>query len=232
MLGRRGIRVDARAPILEIAKAILSCKESGLTEWRLNFDTVTVLPKIERYVIPHILVDCQECQEYTNILCSDCYNHDFRIHEQAIYCKTCGTRVDIDDVHCSEGHSSAALQLSDLVTLTPQQTLMQLLQELIQKGSDKKFDLNNEFFRMNGSTLYYSVPGSQILYSIYEIPEIRALLQDGAPEDQLTMIASRLGEFTEECTSMNTDECASCVMHRHGGPCYLRLFGLLIRIYP
>ena len=104
--------------------------------------------------------------------------------------------------------------------------MMLLLQDLIQQASVQRFDLNKEFFQIKGNILHYSSPGGKILYSIYDLPEVRALLQEMATQSDLDAIIIELGNFKEKCKSMSTDACASCVRNRRGGPCYLRLFGL------
>jgi hypothetical protein len=222
----KGMRTDTRELVSEIAKAILNCKQKGATEAELEFDTLAVLPKHESLFVPHFLVDCQECHDYIEILCADCHSDQFRVEKQALLCSRCGKQVDLGDVRCSEGHSTIVLDAADLVTLTPRQNLLESLLKLIEQASNKRFDLNKEFFRLCGCRLYYSLPGEKVVYSIYDIPELKALLEEGAPDDQISAIRNKLGAFKEKCSLMSTDKCSTCVANRHNGPCFLRLFGL------
>ena len=108
---------------------------------------------------------------------------------------------------------------------------MAVLRSLIEQASDHRFDLNKEFFRVRGTTLRYSLPGGRTLYSIHDIPEFGLLLEDGASDEEVSKILAKLGQFKEKCSSINTENCATCVNTRHGGPCYLRLFGLFDAAY-
>lgn len=188
-------------------------------------DSLHLLNGLDGRIRAHALVDCEYCEEPVEFVCASCQATNFEFGEREIRCAACATTVDERRVVCAEGHTTSAPELSNLITLTPLSNLLEPVSQLVAACSEYSFDPAREFFRVKGTTLYFSTPERSSLYTLSDLEDVSALLV-GAPNMSRPDIGQALGDFKEKWDCMSTENCGTCVDDAHHTRCYLRLFGL------
>ena len=221
------IPVAVREVIEDVARAIMECRTQNLSVTELHRDSLACYIALSSArVSVSLRVDCETCQEPSEIRCVSCQESSIEPRDGRLVCSSCGQIVDPQRIECLDGHSNVTESISELVHLIPLSNLRGWVVELVEAATGQRVNLDEEFFFIRGNRLFFQSANIKVVYTIGDIPELAALLPGNVPDSERGRISVALSLFKEKYKCMKTENCANCVANRHHGRCYLRLFGL------
>lgn len=222
----KGMPVESKLAAAEITEAIVQCRKQNLSEILLKSDALSLREALGNRVETVLRVDCDICEEPSEIRCSVCGSESIILRNGELVCSDCQQPVQLHDVQCADAHHNVVQCLSDLVCLIPLSSLVTPVSKLVEYSTGRRLNTNEEFFHIRGNRLFFHSSSQPIVYHVDDIPEFAKLLPPTVPEGYRSTIRSQLRLFRERCKHESTEACASCIEDRHGEKCFLRLFGL------
>ncbi|GEM_PF-4347961 len=227
----RGVPTAARLMVRDIARAVLTCRSRRLSEVPFDLDPAQCLSQFERGFNAFVSVDCEQCQERTEILCPSCHATAANLRSGSIYCRECGEALPLSEIRCAAGHANLATRISELLYLIPTGVLLGTVADLLLDAAQQVFNTQEESFSIRPGRLLYHYSADKTTVSLYDMVEFKNLQSIKIPRAEKKQILDVLGQFKEKCSRMKKGNCSTCVSKRHGNMCYLRLFGLLDSTY-
>jgi len=215
-----------RNAVRSVASAIATCRRDGVTNRDLAESAIQLAELAGSHCSTLWLVDCETCEAPVPACCGACGSMKLVLHDGQLQCGDCEQPLDLEAVHCTDGHIARMADVGAMCQLVPGSTFMQAVSQVLQSATGSRLNPDEEFFHVRGNRLVYRLPGRKVVFRSIDIPEFVALLGDSASADDLDTIRDLLGGFKEKCRRMSIERCATCVTTRVGEKCYLRLFGL------
>ncbi len=223
----RRMSQPSREVIEDISRAVIEAKFGRLGEIELHHDSVTCYQVLGTRVDAYFRVDCEACEEPSEIRCTSCQEPISTLRGGDLVCAQCGQLVDPQRVECSDGHQNVAASVPALVHIVPMSNLRTQVAELVTRSTGERFNADEEFFFIRDSRLILESPDTRVVYTLGDISDFAVMVPSRIPDPERDSIRGELPHFKERCNRMSSERCATCVKDAHAKKCYLRLFGLL-----
>ncbi|MBP1937314.1 hypothetical protein [Paenibacillus sediminis] len=211
---------DEKAAIIQVMKAIVTCKKKKIDSFRL---TEQIPEKLVSALKKHALLMryqpyCEDCGHHADVTCQSCGKTQLleitsrKGKNPVVACSFCLEHLAEDQVRCLMNHKIRVDSWYDGVVLVPKPSLTELLQKLINKYFHTVgFSVTEESFHIHKNTVHYA--GRQVtkvVYKIQELEQFKQVCERKITQKRRDELAEVLSLLKEKCSKHSLEGCAAC----------------------
>jgi len=223
---------DEKQVILEVIKAIITCKVKGIDSFKLHdFSIEKIVYSLKKHSIIHFNPYCEECDNYTDITCNHCGNTDLltisvkKGQAPKVICTFCQVELQKDNIRCLMDHKVRIDSWYDGALINPKSTLIELTEKIINKYfSDVTFSKESESFYLQNNVVHYSSKvASKIMYKVRELQQFKPVWDRNISPNRREKLHEVLRLLAEKCSKQSLDACQAC-QHEKSIRCVMKPF--------
>ncbi|WP_346835898.1 hypothetical protein [Paenibacillus polymyxa] len=223
---------DEKYVILEVIKAVVTCKIKQINSFKLHdLNVDKIVGSLKKHTIIHFYPYCESCDHYADVSCNNCGNTDLltlsvkRGKDPKVICSFCHTELQQDNVRCLMDHRVRIDTWYDGVVVNPQSVLVDLVEKIINKYfADQGFSLEEESFYLQNNILHYSAKkASKVMFKVRELQQFKPVWDRRIPLSRSEELAEVLRLLTEKCSYHSVDACQAC-QHEKSIRCIMKPF--------
>ncbi|BFH67368.1 hypothetical protein J27TS7_16230 [Paenibacillus dendritiformis] len=223
---------DEKKVILEVIKAVVTCKVKKIESFKLHdLNVDKIVGSLKKHTIAHFYPYCDSCDHYADITCNHCGNTDLltvsvkRGQAPKVICSFCYTELQQDNVRCLMDHKVRIDSWYDGVVINPKSTLVELTEKIINKYfPDEGFSHEEEsFYLQNNVVQYSSRVASKVMFKVRELQQFKPVWDRRITPKRRDELAEVLSLLTEKCSKHSVDACQAC-QHEKSVRCIMKPF--------
>ncbi|MFR9710026.1 hypothetical protein ACL02P_24205 [Paenibacillus sp. MB22_1] len=223
---------DERKVILEVIKAVVTCKVKKIESFKLHdLNVHKIVTSLKKHTIARFYPYCESCDHYTDINCNHCGNTDLltisvkKGQAPKVVCSFCYTELQQDNVRCLMDHKVRIDSWYDGAMINPKSALVELTEKIISKYfPDVAFSHEEESFYLQNNVVHYSSRiASKVMFKVRELEQFKSVWDrriTPKPREELHEVLSLI---TEKCSYHSVDACQAC-QHEKSVRCIMKPF--------
>lgn len=223
---------DEKKVILEVIKAVVTCKVKKIDSFKLHdLNVDKIVGSLKKHTITHFYPYCDSCDHYTDITCNHCGNTDLltvsvkRGQAPKVICSFCYTELQQDNVRCLMDHKVRIDSWYDGVVINPKSTIVELTEKIISKYfPDEGFSHEEESFYLQNNVVHYSSRvSSKVMFKVRELQQFKPVWDRRITPKRREELAEVLSLLREKCSKHSVDACQAC-QHEKSVRCIMKPF--------
>ncbi|MBG9565627.1 hypothetical protein [Brevibacillus agri] len=223
---------DEKKVILEVTKAIVTCKVKKVDSFKLiDLNTDKIVRALKKHTLTRFYPYCEKCDHYSDIACVHCGNVDLleisvkRGQAPRVICSFCHNDLPQDKVRCLMDHKVRIDTWYDGVLVNPKSTLIGLVEKIINKYfPDVGFTPEEEYFYLQNNIVHYSSKvASKVMYRVRELEQFKSVWDRTITQKRREELGEVLKLLKEKCSKHSVDACQAC-QHEKSVRCIMKPF--------
>lgn len=210
---------EEKAAIIEVIKAIVTCKQKKVESFRLvNFSPEKLVSALKKHSLVRYSPYCEDCGQYADVTCQSCGRTQLleitakKGQAPIVACSFCLERLTEDQVRCLMDHKVRVDSWLDGAVLVPNPSLVEVIQKLINKYFETVgFSNVEESFHIHNNIVHYSGrQATKVLYRVQELEQFKPLWEKKISQTRREELAEVLSLLKEKCSKHSLEGCAAC----------------------
>jgi hypothetical protein len=223
---------DEKKVILEVIKAVVTCKVKKIESFKLHdLNVDKIVGSLKKHTIARFYPYCESCDHYADITCNHCGNTDLlmvsvkRGQAPQVVCSFCYTELQKDNVRCIMDHKIRIDSWYDGVVINPKSALVALVEKIINKYfPDEGFSHEEESFYLQNNVVHYSSKiASKVMFKVRELQQFKPIWDRRITPKRREELHEVLSLLTEKCSRHSLDACQAC-QHEKSVRCIMKPF--------
>ncbi|RUS44567.1 hypothetical protein [Cohnella sp. AR92] len=223
---------DEKKVILEVTKAIVTCKVKKIDSFKLlDLNTDKIVNALKKHTLTRFYPYCEKCDHYSDIVCNHCGNVDLleistkRGQAPKVICSFCHNELQQDQVRCLMDHKIRIDTWYDGVLVNPKSTLIALVQKIINKYfPNEGFTQEEEYFYLQNNVVHFSSKvASKVMFKVRELEQFKPVWDRTIAPKRREELGEVLQLLKEKCSKHSVDACQAC-QHEKSVRCIMKPF--------
>ncbi|MED2010645.1 hypothetical protein P4V39_21510 [Brevibacillus borstelensis] len=223
---------DEKKVILEIIKAIITCKVKKIYSFKLiDLNVEKIVGILKKHTLAWFYPYCESCDHYSDVTCSHCGNTDLleisvkRGQAPRVICSFCHKDLQQDNVRCLMDHKVRINSWYDGVLINPKSTFVELVEKIMNKYfPGEGFAHEEESFYLHNNVVHYSSKvATKVMYKVSELQQFKQVWDRKITPKRREELAEVLSLLAEKCSKHSVDACQAC-QHEKSIRCIMKPF--------
>ncbi|NMP11363.1 hypothetical protein [Paenibacillus polymyxa] len=210
---------DEKRVILEVVKAIVTCKLKKIDSFKLlSWNVDKIVGSLKKHTLIRFYPYCESCDHYTDITCNHCGNIDLleisvkRGRTPKVICSFCHNDLQQENVRCLMDHKVRVDSWYDGVLINPKSSLIELIEKITLKYfPNEAFVQEEESFYLKNNLVHYSSKiATKVLFKVRELQQFKQVWDRRITPKRREELEEVLKLLTEKCSKHSVDACQAC----------------------